>query len=229
MSNNDFSPLHVHHVLQPGAPKYFTQPEIYSALINRILYSYIPIPKNAHTWAKALLETNLQFAKDIHQGKIAVFPYGKAIIILRDPIERWIAGVAQCLSVYDPIWCRDLVSNDNLIKLLCDIGRIDDHTNRQTDALFNLNIKQCIFFKCDSTLEPTMHHFIKTISNLDMVVPCDNYNRIEDGNESKQLVYQALTERLQDRDYFDRVNKYFSPDIKFLEHITENNLWYDAR
>jgi hypothetical protein len=217
----------IHQVIQSGAPNYFTQTELYSKLINRTLYSYIPIPKNAHTWTTELLATNLHFTKDLTHGKI--FQFQKVIIVLRDPIERWIAGAAQCLSTYDPDVCREFVSNDHFMKLICDIGRIDGHTNLQIDALRSLSIKQCIFFKCDSTLEPTMHHFIKTISNQDLVVSCDNYHRVEDSNESKQLVYQALTERLQDRDYVERVTKYVFPDIKFLEYITENNLWYDAR
>lgn len=215
--------------VQQVVPEYFPPigGETYSAFINRIPYSYLPILKNAHSWATALLAANLQFAKV--DGPNRIFLYGKFIVILRDPIKRWIAGVAQYLANYDPNVCRELVSNDNFMKLLCDIGRLDSHTNLQLDITCNLNIKQCIFFKCDSTLEPTMHHFIKAVSKRDTVVQCDQYNRIEEGNETKRLVYQALTERLKDQEYFDRVNKYVSPDVKLLEYITENNLWYDAR
>jgi hypothetical protein len=227
MSSIKYSP-HVYQVLASDAQD--AQSELYSTIVNRTQYNYLPIAKNAHTWAKELLKANLQFTLvTTDHNKIFANTSRKFIVILRDPIERWIAGVAQCLSVYDLIWCRDLVNNDNLIKLLCDIGRIDNHTNLQTDVFHNLNIEQCIFFKCDFTLEPAMHHFIKTISNQNLVVPCNNYNRVEDGNESKQLAYQALTERLQDKEYFDKVNKYVSKDIKFLEYITENNLWYTAR
>ena len=226
MSNFDFS-FRVDQLAQQLAPEDFSiKPEIYSTILNRTQYNYLPIAKNAHTWTTALLATNLQFTKVVNYSKI--LPYGKFIVILRDPIKRWIAGVAQCLSEYDTNMCRDLVHNDNFIKFLCDMGSIDGHTRPQINGLLQVDIKQCIFFKCDSTLEPTMYHFIKAISNRDSVVPCDNYNRLEDSNESKKIVYQALTERLQDKEYFDRVNKYVSTDIKFLEYITENNLWYTA-
>jgi hypothetical protein len=214
--------------VQRVVPGYFPPigGDIYMAKVNGTQYQYLPILKNAHSWAKTLLETNLQFTKT---DRNKILPIGKFIVILRDPVERWIAGAAQCLSVYDADSCKDLVSNDNFIKLLCDIGRIDGHTNRQLDVFFDFNIKQCIFFKCDSTLEPTMHHFIKTISNRDTVIPCNQYHSLEEGNDSKKIVYQALTERLQDKEYFDRVNKYVSPDIKLFEYITKNNLWYTAR
>jgi hypothetical protein len=213
---------------QRVVPEYFPPigSDIYLAKVRRTQYQYLPILKNAHSWAKILLETNLQFTKT---DRNKILPIGKVIVILRDPVERWIAGAAQYLSAYDPDVCSEFVSNDNFMKLLCDIGRIDGHTNRQLDVFFDFNIKQCIFFKCDSTLEPTMHHFIKTIAKRDTVVPCDQYHRFEEGNESKLIAYQALTERLKDHEYFDRVNRYVLPDIKLLEYVTENNLWYDAR
>lgn len=209
-------------------PEYFPPigSDIYLSKVKRTQYLYLPILKNAHSWAKILLETNLQFTKT---DRNKILPIGKFIVILRDPVERWVSGAAQYLSEYDPDVCRELVSNDNFMKLLCDIGRLDSHTNRQLDVIFDFNMKQCIFFKCDSTLEPTMHHFIKTIANRDNVIPCTHYHKFEDGNESKQIAHQALTERLKDQEYLERVRKYVSPDIKLLEYITENNLWYTAR
>jgi hypothetical protein len=200
----------------------------YSAIIKSNRYSFVPILKNAHSWATVLLETNLQFKLGINHTEI--FPFEKFIVILRNPVERWISGAAQYLSAYDPDVCKELVSNDNFIEFLCDIGKIgDEHTNRQLDVLGHINIKQCIFFKCDSTLESTMHHFIKTISKQDSVIPSEHYNTIKEGTESKQIVYQALTEKLQNQEYLDRVKKYVLPDIKLLNYVTKNKLWYNAR
>jgi hypothetical protein len=216
--------------VQQVVPEYFPpiKGEVFAASVNKTGHMYLPILKNAHSWATKLLETNLQFVnKKYFPREHAQFV--KFIIILRDPIERWIAGAAEYLSNYDPTVCREFVSNDNFMKLICDIGRLDLHTSRQLDVFFDIDIKQCVFFKCDSTLESTMHHFIKTVSKRDSVIPSNHYNMIEDGSESKRIAYHALTERLQDKEYFDRVNKYVLPDVKLLEYITENNLWYTAR
>jgi hypothetical protein len=202
--------------------------QIYAANVNKTGHMYLPILKNAHSWATSLLETNLQFVnQNIFSREYPQLV--KFIVILRDPIERWVSGAAEYLSKYDPDVCREIVNNDNFMKLLCDIGRLDLHTNRQLDVLYDIDIKQCVFFKCDSTLESTMYHFIKTVAKRDSVIPSNHYNMIEEGTESKKIVYYALTERLQDKEYFDRVNNYLSPDIQLLEYVTENNLWYTAR
>jgi len=52
-------------------------------------YMIVCIPKNASTWLGSTLKVKGQITKPINTHKVC---------ILRDPIERWLSGVAQYLS-----------------------------------------------------------------------------------------------------------------------------------
>jgi hypothetical protein len=214
--------------IQKTAPKYYPPigGNIYSAKIGSIHYAYLPILKNAHCWVSKLFEENLCFTrKELRKLGLR----RRYIIILRDPVERWVAGIAQYMSGYDLDFCTELFTNERFIKFLFELGRLDTHSNRQLDVIFHYNINKCIFFKCDDSLEDELCSFIRTLRNDNNLIINDNYHRYDEGSESKRFVYEILKEKLLDPEYLQKVQKYVDPDVQLLDYITHNNLWYAAR
>ena len=62
-------------------------------------YMYINVPKNASSWTKPnLLDHQFEFY-NYHSDHL----YHKhALIVLRDPLERWLSGVCEFFALYHP-------------------------------------------------------------------------------------------------------------------------------
>ena len=124
-----------------------------------ISYVYINIPKNASSWMKENFGGylydwhNNQFRADVtsaitmRKGLQAIKRY---VVILRDPVDRWVTGFAQSFwgwDVNDPNYYRNL-SPDQWIDL---IPR-DDHTRPQTEYIQGLDTTATTWFDCDQQL-----------------------------------------------------------------------------
>ena len=70
-------------------------------------YAYIPILKNAHTWLTQVFRDGLKWDPVSDPKEIS---HCKKIIVLRDPAERWISGMATYLD-----FVQGLVQIDNSI------------------------------------------------------------------------------------------------------------------
>jgi hypothetical protein len=108
--------------------------------------TYINIPKNASTFIKRqLINTNGFIHSDI------LIHADQYLIVLRDPIERWISAVAQLLTAKDNHMSYDKLAN---------IITTDDHTETQTYFLQNVEIDKCIFFMVNSNLSKNLQQWL---------------------------------------------------------------------
>lgn len=103
-------------------------------------YVYIPILKNAHRYTTAILSS---YGFVINEN---VECTGKTkIIVLRDPIERWYAGIAQILYFHIP----NITIDNDLLNLLTHIIVLDGHSRSQSNYLSGMNTDDCVFFNMD--------------------------------------------------------------------------------
>lgn len=108
---------------------------------------YVNIPKNASSWVKFYLTNDWSWEYyNYHQDNL----YHKhALVILRDPIDRWISGIAEYMYVYH----RNINPKQLpkcFIELVFEQIAFDDHTEKQILFLEQLNLNNCTFFWCDS-------------------------------------------------------------------------------
>lgn len=133
-----------------------------------VSYVYINIPKNASSWMKENFGGYLydwhrnQFRADVNsaitqrRGLQAIKRY---VVILRDPIERWLTGFAQSFwgwDLRDPAYYRNL-SPDQWIDLIPK----DDHTRLQTDYIQDLDPAVTTWFDCDQHLSRRVTEWIQ--------------------------------------------------------------------
>jgi hypothetical protein len=119
---------------------------------------YVQIPKNASCWAKYYLD---QLGSRPHNYYDQGFDSAKdvAAVILRDPVERWISGMAQVLVGFGEKHHMH-VSNINWDRITRSIFR-NNHTQPQHEFIANLPHNRIVWFYCDSTLQHKFIHFLK--------------------------------------------------------------------
>jgi hypothetical protein len=101
--------------------------------------TFVHIPKNASSFIKGCLLGTKKFT---HSNSLITAD--KYLITLRDPVERWISGITQFMTVptNQHLTLRDLV----------DTVTVDDHTELQTYFLEGIDLDCCSFLWVDRNL-----------------------------------------------------------------------------
>lgn len=171
---------------------------------------YINIPKNASSWTKPNLKDWGWEFYNYHTDNL----YNKhALVVLRDPVERWISGIAEYMTLYyadsDPTKWFDLIF---------DRVAFDDHTESQVLFLQGINLSNCTFFLCDENFKSNFSDFL---NKHDMP---NSYHRYENqhvtANSPERTRFKNIfTEALKNSKYNQKVEWYFEKDYKLLRSI----------
>jgi hypothetical protein len=158
---------------------------------------YIPIPKNSSSYiGQLLLKNNWNIGNFLTTD----LTNKQLIILLRDPIDRWISGIAEYL-------CSSLLKNgrtsDDIIKnwngivqdLVFDQVIFDDHTEKQVYFIQGIPIKNCVFFNSAKQPEQAVKKYLTTYDvdlNIDIVI---DRNQTQ-GNKYKEPLVNFLRDQL---------------------------------
>lgn len=178
--------------------------------------TYIHIPKNASSFIK----TSLVNTKDwFHCEKFLTNDH--YLISLRDPIDRWLSGMAQLIhsdTITD--WNEELIFNTITF---------DDHTEEQVYFLQKLNLEKeldkCTFFKVDDTLSSKLAkwqlaNFVKyentvypsTARSAKINVGTDTHGRIE--------IVQKLQSMIDNNpEYLLKLKEHFASDYNLFNNV----------
>ena len=126
----------------------FFRPRSYAMKVDPTLkYAWINIPKNGSSFIQKVLDDNAwnNVPEDLISS-IAESPSVKKIVILRDPVERWISGFAQCMSDRNiNIW--DLLDDPKFINTIMLNPVYDDHTEYQHRFIGNAQNLEYIYMQ----------------------------------------------------------------------------------
>jgi hypothetical protein len=158
---------------------------------------YIPIPKNSSSYiGQLLLKNNWNVGNFLTTD----LTNKQLIILLRDPIDRWISGMAEYL-------CSSLLKNgrtsDDIIKnwnnivqdLVFDRVIFDDHTEKQVYFIQSIPIENCVFFNSTKQPEQAVKQYLTTHNidlNIDIVI---DRNQTQ-GNKYKESLVDFLRDHL---------------------------------
>lgn len=117
--------------------------------------TYIPIFKNAHTYVESVF---IKLCNWKTYDVLDDINSHTKIIILRDPLDRWISGISEYIHLHHKNWNID---NRDLLDLLYDVIIIDEHTKPQVNFLDGINIENCVFFKMDNNFTFNLHDWIQ--------------------------------------------------------------------
>jgi hypothetical protein len=140
--------------------------------------TFVHIPKNASSFIKGcLLGTN----KFTHSNSLITAD--KYLIALRDPIERWISGIAQFMLIESN---KDLTLRD-----LINTVTFDDHTELQSYFLQDVDLNKCIFLRVDNNLRNNVGSWLFDNGfNTDV----NSITNINQGNEMIKNKFSAMVD-----------------------------------
>jgi hypothetical protein len=158
---------------------------------------YIPIPKNSSSYIGQLLLKN---GWGIGNFLTTDLTNKQLIILLRDPIDRWISGMAEYL-------CSSLLTNgrtsDDIIKnwngvvqdLVFDQVIFDDHTEKQVYFIQSVPRENCVFFNSTKQPEQAVKQYL-TIQGIDLNTDIELDRNQTQGNKHKESLVNFLRDQL---------------------------------
>lgn len=180
-------------------------------------YCYVNIPKNASSFLREIFKDTGW--KHMHLGMNMEIK--ATIVVLRDPIERWITGIAQHITtnVLGENFgsTHYLEQNNELVeRIIFDQIVFDDHTEQQSWFLEPFSLDNAVFFYCDNTLSKNLDSYFNNkfdFTNKPYVnVSKDQFDNANLVEHFKKLVYNNKL-------YFNRLKSYFVRDYDLINSV----------
>jgi hypothetical protein len=136
-------------------------------------HQYINIPKNSSSWTKIKLRP----AKFIKCN--CLIPEYTKIIILRDPLERYISGLAQ----WQPARHQIFEQNPQVLEFILKyVITTDEHTELQSWFIKEIQDDNIVFFWHDENLQNNVDHYFKS---LGIELPYIHPKNVSDANPTQ--------------------------------------------
>lgn len=175
-------------------------------------YFYLNIPKNSSSSAKACL-TALNWTFE----SVSQYPNAQIIVVLRDPIRRWVSGASEFLMMYHQGIIDNIVEPNDYdflpllgeklgIKLLFDTMTFDDHTERQAVFLNNIDLSRCMWVYSDKNFSQSFSKLLDGIGYPNDFVGATKANSTENEDNAKKKKLQEFLSMVIDKDEFKNYN-----------------------
>ena len=172
---------------------------------------YVHVPKNASSWTKPnLKDFGWQFY-NYHTDNLNK----TAIVVLRDPVERWLSGIAEYLALYHPYFIlHDLEAMDLIFDKIC----FDDHTEKQINFIHGLDTDCCVFFKCDEYYREDFSAFLDE-NGMPNRFNKYEYQHVSDASPVRKKFKNIFEREIQNPKYLKAVEDYFAADYNLINSI----------
>ena len=179
---------------------------------------YLHIPVCASSWGKTIFTaTGFEPNGTLNQDYTTV-------VFLKDPIDRWLSGLATWLTYRLPQHTPLTSVRDNsaLLDVLFDTVRQDDHTERQLFFLQNVDVSRAKFFLINDTFNESVNkYFIQNFSTDISNYSKENQTTLQGGKLIPKQYFRSVLESTPQ--YLDRVLQFFERDYQFLQKISFEN------
>ena len=173
---------------------------------------YIHIPKNASSWTKPNLQDWGWEFFNYHQDSLNKH----AIIVLRDPIERWISGIAEYFTLYHP---NLSLSFHETYDVIFDKITFDDHTERQVNFIDGIDTDNATFFWCDKNYRENFSNFIKEHLG-DNAYSRYDYQHVSENSPNRHRIKNIITRLLEtEPKYKQQLENYFKRDYELIAKV----------
>ena len=179
--------------------------------------SYYCIPKCASMWMRLCLSLH---GKDKMQDRWEytcfvdepLHDYRK-IIVLRDPVERWISN-CPALDVIDQI-AQDQTAVRNMFDGIQQ-WQYDEHAAPQFDFVNGLDLTTVVWFRCDKDLSTNIEHFF-SCEKFDYQVPSIINQQSQDERTNRAAgIWRRL---LQDPENLQKFQAAYKKDYDLIDSV----------
>jgi len=173
-------------------------------------YMYVYIPKNASSWTKPNLKDFGWEFYNYHIDKLDKH----ALVVLRDPVDRWLSGIAEYFTLYHPAfdsWTTDVF--DLTFDRVC----FDDHTERQIKFLHGLDTDRCTFFEFNNYRE----NFSRWITEHYGENKYDRYEfqHVSDKSPERKKFKNIFNRELQNSKYLEQIKNFYAEDYNLINSV----------
>ncbi len=166
--------------------------------------TYVHIPKNASSFIKGCLIGCYGMWK--HSETLV--PADEYLIVLREPIERWVSGIAE--------YC---FNSGNMLTLEQALEQItfDDHTEKQIYFIKDVNLIRSTFLRVDENLRDNLERWLKQYNYRTNIQIALEYNTSE--GAKRDLINKFTEEINLNPAYLARLQEYFADDYKLYNSV----------
>lgn len=184
---------------------------------------YLNIPKNASTYITNVLRHNdweYFNVKDCHKIQ-------KCVVILRDPVDRWISG----FSTYASSWLLGAgYGSDHFVRdynalverLIFDNLTFDDHTTAQSEYVAQLPDIPTSYFKLNKNI---INHLSQDL-NINLTVEPVDANESENNYDQRQISAFIANRIESDPVLKARIFEHFKSDFDLINRV---QFYYEPR
>jgi hypothetical protein len=174
-------------------------------------HCFINIPKNASSWSKQQL-TDLGWRYYSIHGASAQAQF---LVTLRDPVARWISGIAEYFFLYHPL----VEFSPSVLELIFDRVAFDDHTERQVYFLHGLPASVISYFRCDQQYQHRFSDHMRTLgyencsdqtAHVHVSASCPHRQRTQD------IINLALSKKSK---YIEQLTTYYALDYQLINSV----------
>lgn len=175
---------------------------------------YVNIPKCATNWGKSAMNDLGWTRADYHQLNLIKQGY-EAIVILREPVDRWFSGIAEYSGRYNIKFHQNTL-NELALKLLTDRVAFDEHTEEQVMFINGLNLETTTFFKFGPDLNQNFGDYVRRElgieNNLQDKPPL--YGTLGFKQKTKTLFESVFTE-----EHYKRLKRFYELDYDLYDNV----------
>lgn len=181
---------------------------------------YVSIPKNASTFLRGKLDESGFQTGNYHDMERYS---GPTLAVVRDPLERWVAGMTEYLYL-SRRWHQYADSSKDrslLHALIFDTVNFDPHTQKQVAFLHGLDTNDITAILYDKkTFGSTVSRYFEQRWNLpnNWYASVHIYSRSEDPEKLK-FSQELETVLMNNEVFINRIKKYYKEDYDLLEKL----------
>ena len=190
--------------------------------ISRLIY--VNIPKNASSWISLQFNQGINHdAENINYYDIVDLAQCRFIVILRDPLDRWISGMTQMIYT-EPATDLDGVANNMNIdtfdwELVMEKIEYDNHTQKQVDFIYNIPRNQIVWLKFDDQLKDNFINLMLSYG-CDVEIKKSDKDNITPKDSAKHAVMDKIVSKLdQHTKYRQKIIDHYHEDYALINSV----------
>jgi hypothetical protein len=194
--------------------------------ISRLIY--VNIPKNASSWISLQFNQGINHdAENINYYDIVDLAQCRFIVILRDPLDRWISGMTQMIYTEPKTDLDGVANNMNINTFDWELGmekiEYDNHTQKQVDFIYRIPHDQIVWLKFDDQLKDNFINLMLSYG-CDVEIKKSDRDNITLKNSAKHSVMAKIVSKLdQNIKYSQKTIDYYHEDYDLFNTVSFYN------
>ena len=186
---------------------------------------YVNIPKNASSWISLQFNQGINHdAENINYYDIVDLTQCRFIVILRDPLDRWIAGMTQMIYT-EPATDLDGVANNMNIdtfdwELVMEKIEYDNHTQKQVDFIYSIPHNQIVWLNFDNQLKDNFINLMLSYG-CNVEIKKSDKDNITPKHSAKRSVINKIVSKLdQHPEYRQKIINHYHEDYDLFNTVS---------